>query len=61
VVKKIADEHGARVRIANLSTPSRSDPGGVLARGAQVSLSFSKLAPATAAKAVAPTAASEAH
>lgn len=35
VVKKIADEHGARVRLANL-------PGG----GAQVSISFSRLAPA---------------
>jgi nitrogen fixation/metabolism regulation signal transduction histidine kinase len=61
VVKKIADEHGARIRIANLSTPSESDPGGVLARGAQVSLSFSKFAPAAARKAAAPKAASEAH
>ena len=33
VVKKIADEHGARVRIANLSTPTEADPGGVLASG----------------------------
>jgi nitrogen fixation/metabolism regulation signal transduction histidine kinase len=37
VVKKIADEHGARVRIANLEA------------GARVSLSFSNLAAATAA------------
>jgi len=36
VVKKIADEHGARIRIANLGAP---------AGGAQVSLSFSKFAP----------------
>src|SRR5581483_7642950 len=40
VVKKIADEHAARVRIANL----RADHEGAAARGAQVSLSFSKLA-----------------
>ncbi|WP_119289115.1 sensor histidine kinase [Azohydromonas sediminis] len=37
VVKKIADEHGARVRIGNRPAPQ----GGVA--GAQVSLSFSKL------------------
>ena len=61
VVKKIADEHGARVRIANLSAPSATDPGAVLARGAQVSLSFSKFAPAAAVKAAAAAAASEAH
>ena len=46
VVKKIADEHGARIRIANLGAPidaaGESVPGA--ARGAQVSLSFSKLA-----------------
>lgn len=41
VVRKIADEHGARVRIGNLG-PDRPD-GPV--KGAQVSLSFSKLAP----------------
>jgi nitrogen fixation/metabolism regulation signal transduction histidine kinase len=41
VVKKIADEHGARVRVANLASPTPEAP----ARGAQVSLSFSKLAP----------------
>jgi nitrogen fixation/metabolism regulation signal transduction histidine kinase len=38
VVKKIADEHGARVRIANATEPGTS--------GARVSLSFSNLAPA---------------
>ena len=46
VVKKIADEHGARVRLANLGpdgapTTSESAP----ASGAQVSLSFSKWLP----------------
>jgi nitrogen fixation/metabolism regulation signal transduction histidine kinase len=45
VVKKIADEHGARVRIANLGTPGEDGASGVLARGAQVSLSFAKFAP----------------
>ena len=51
VVKKIADEHGARLRIANLGatgsagTDAGSGPA-PSARGAQVSLSFSKLAPA---------------
>jgi nitrogen fixation/metabolism regulation signal transduction histidine kinase len=45
VVKKIADEHGARVRIANLGTSSEGDAAGGLPRGAQVSLSFAKFAP----------------
>ncbi|HUG26048.1 sensor histidine kinase [Piscinibacter sp.] len=50
VVKKIADEHGARVRLANLpgprtETPAEPPPAG----GAQVSLSFSKFAPADGA------------
>jgi nitrogen fixation/metabolism regulation signal transduction histidine kinase len=49
VVKKIADEHGARVRIANLS--------GTPPAGAQVSLSFSKLAPPGSATTPPPTAA----
>lgn len=49
VVKKIADEHGARVRIANLP--------GTPATGAQVSLSFSKLAPPGSATPPPPTAA----
>ncbi len=43
VVKKIADEHGARVRIAN-----RVSAQDGTAAGAQVSLSFSNLAPAHA-------------
>ena len=45
VVKKIADEHGARVRIANLGTSSEGDAADGLPRGAQVSLSFAKFAP----------------
>ena len=46
VVKKIADEHGARIRIANLGAPidAAGDAAPGVARGAQVSLSFSKLA-----------------
>jgi nitrogen fixation/metabolism regulation signal transduction histidine kinase len=55
VVKKIADEHGARIRIANLGTTAPDASAGS-ARGAQVSLSFSKLAaavPAVADEAVA--------
>ena len=47
VVKKIADEHGARVRIVNLGDsdgPARAAAAST-PRGAQVSLSFSKLAP----------------
>ena len=65
VVKKIADEHGARVRIANLGMASGSGTGQTppaasgasVARGAQVSLSFSKFAPAggTSAAAAATT------
>lgn len=48
VVKKIADEHGALVRLRNLNRPSDADFLGNLSasegsRGAQVSLSFSKL------------------
>jgi nitrogen fixation/metabolism regulation signal transduction histidine kinase len=41
VVKKIADEHGARVRIGNRSAAAEGSPA-----GAQVSLSFSNLAAA---------------
>ncbi len=41
VVKKIADEHGARVRIANLGRGEDGVPG---AAGAQVSISFSRFA-----------------
>jgi nitrogen fixation/metabolism regulation signal transduction histidine kinase len=47
VVKKIADEHAARVRITNLP-----DPGGDGVSGAQVSLSFSRFAPADGSSAV---------
>ena len=64
VVKKIADEHGARIRIANLAA-SRGDeaaaglvgatesgpPRKAATTGAQVSLSFSKFAPAQGASA----------
>ena len=52
VEKKIADEHGARIRIVNLGGNEGS--GGEAAsapRGAQVSLSFSKLAPVQRAEA----------
>lgn len=56
VVKKIAEEHGARVRIANLGrpdgegeeTPLAPGAGGTV-HGAQVSISFSKLAPSPSA------------
>ena len=44
VVKKIADEHGARVRIGNRSADEGGGPG-----GAQVSISFSNLAAAPSA------------
>ena len=50
VVKKIADEHGARVRVANLGARSAAAgteaPNHDSARGAQVSLSFSNFPPA---------------
>jgi nitrogen fixation/metabolism regulation signal transduction histidine kinase len=42
VVKKIADEHSARVRLLNLSDAPSQEGGVPLATGAQVSLSFSK-------------------
>ncbi|MCW5665441.1 MAG: PAS-domain containing protein [Piscinibacter sp.] len=69
VVKKIADEHGARVRIANLgvadAAASGHTPGSAASRsaakGAQVSLSFSKLAPADSPPAVAAAADSRTH
>ena len=54
VVKKIADEHGARVRIVNrrqpaaAESPAGSEPDGPVL-GAQVSLSFSRFAVAPAA------------
>ena len=49
VVKKIADEHGARVRIVNLGTGVEGDAAGGVPRGAQVSLSFAKFAPGVGA------------
>lgn len=49
VVKKIAEEHGARVRLANAEVALEG--GGPAESGAQVSLSFSNLAPAPAAPA----------
>jgi nitrogen fixation/metabolism regulation signal transduction histidine kinase len=55
VVKKIADEHGARVRIGNVGGP---EGGG--AAGAQVSLSFSNLAAAPGAD-LTPPAPAQAH
>ena len=52
VVKKIADEHGARVRIVNRRADPVAAADGVPAEGAvigaQVSLSFSRFAPAQA-------------
>ena len=48
VVKKIADEHAARIRVTNLMTADQEPSprgGNPEVRGAQVSISFSKLAP----------------
>ncbi len=61
VVKKIADEHGARVRIANLGGAAEGEHEPALARGAQVSLSFAKFAPADAPRAPAANDRAEAH
>jgi nitrogen fixation/metabolism regulation signal transduction histidine kinase len=63
VVKKIADEHGARIRIANLGGAAavEGDAASAAVRGAQVSLSFSKLAAAVRVGADEPVAASRAH
>jgi len=58
VVKKIADEHGARVRIGNRDAVDAQGGGG--AGGAQVSLSFSNLAAAPSADPTQPAAA-QAH
>jgi nitrogen fixation/metabolism regulation signal transduction histidine kinase len=58
VVKKIADEHGARVRIGNRSAAEALGASGVA--GAQVSLSFSNLAAAPSADPTQPAAA-QAH
>ena len=46
VVKKIADEHRATVRIANLRGPEAADGAAGPVRGARVSLSFSSFMPA---------------
>jgi nitrogen fixation/metabolism regulation signal transduction histidine kinase len=59
VVKKIADEHGARVRIANLGAADGASVAagiGGIVRGAQVSLSFARFAPVDGAHAIAATA-----
>jgi len=66
VVKKIADEHGARVRIVNLPGPrAEGEQAEAAPRGAQVSLSFSKFAPADSASdskaAAAPSTEAPAH
>jgi nitrogen fixation/metabolism regulation signal transduction histidine kinase len=63
VVKKIADEHGARIRIANLGIAGGGDEAGTAAgaRGAQVSLSFSKLAATVRVAADEAVATSRAH
>jgi nitrogen fixation/metabolism regulation signal transduction histidine kinase len=66
VVKKIADEHGARVRIVNLHADADgSDDGEGPVTGAQVSLSFSRFAPVPSANspsaADAPPAAAQAN
>lgn len=42
VVKKIADEHGAIIRLGNLFGAEETDSDGPIVVGAQVSLSFSK-------------------
>jgi nitrogen fixation/metabolism regulation signal transduction histidine kinase len=47
VVKKIADEHGARLRVGNIA-PDSGAPEGTPPRGARVSLSFALLADAPA-------------
>ena len=68
VVKKIADEHGARIRVANLGGPAAAGDAEAAegseatgARGAQVSISFSKLAPALAQPGHAATAEAGTH
>ena len=51
VVKKIADEHRATVRITNLHGPQAAGGGAAPVRGARVSLSFSSFVPASGAAA----------
>lgn len=58
VVKKIADEHGARIRLGNLT---HTGPDGAEVAGAQVSLSFSKFAPADTSAAAVASAEARAH
>ncbi|MGZ5722294.1 MAG: ATP-binding protein [Caldimonas sp.] len=62
VVKKIADEHGARIRIVNLGgSEAAAGQAATAPRGAQVSLSFSKLAPAPRAAAAGIAARARSH
>jgi nitrogen fixation/metabolism regulation signal transduction histidine kinase len=62
VVKKIADEHGARIRIANVTAHDPEAPDAApTVGGAQVSLSFSKFAPADRAATTPQAAASDAE
>jgi nitrogen fixation/metabolism regulation signal transduction histidine kinase len=61
VVKKIADEHGARIRIANLGTPADDAAPSGAVRGAQVSLSFSNFPPNERPAAAAAVAGARAH
>jgi nitrogen fixation/metabolism regulation signal transduction histidine kinase len=61
VVKKIADEHGARVRIANLVAAAEADSPTQAVTGAQVSLSFSTFPPADGTRTAAATADDKAH
>ncbi len=61
VVKKIADEHGARVRVANLGATSDGATPTQLVRGAQVSLSFARFAPGAGLSAPAAPASIGAH
>lgn len=58
VVKKIADEHGARIRLGNLT---HTGADGAEVAGAQVSLSFSKFAPADTSAAAVASAEARAH
>ena len=51
VVKKIADEHRATLRITNLHGPQAPGGGAAPVRGARVSLSFSSFVPASGAAA----------
>jgi nitrogen fixation/metabolism regulation signal transduction histidine kinase len=44
VVKKIVEEHGARIRLTNVEVPGFGGSEGAVVSGAQVSISFSKLA-----------------